>query len=125
GSAALYLLAFTLPYWLPGHYLAVKDEIYTYAMREPWRGVLFYAALGALFALYLVAYRAAGRLPAAPRPARRILLWALVFCLLLIPVQPLTSSDVYGYTFIGRVVAVWRANPFTHLAKEFAADPFY
>ena len=47
-SALVYLLAFTLPYWLPTYYLHVEDEIYAFAAREPWRGVLFYLALGAL-----------------------------------------------------------------------------
>ena len=124
-SALVYLLAFTLLYWLPRHYLQVKDEIYQFTAREPWRGVLFYAALGLLFLFYLAAYRLvarAGRLAIGPGA---IIIWAAVFCLLLIPVYPLTSSDVYGYTFQGRIVAVLGENPFINLYKAFAGDPFY
>jgi hypothetical protein len=32
---------------------------------------------------------------------------------------------VYGYAFLGRVVAVLGQNPFVHLAREFASDSFY
>lgn len=125
-TAAIYLLAFTLPYWLPAHHLDVGDELFQFAAREPWRGVLFYAALIALFALYLAAHRRLARWGGAGRPGPLAVgLWAALFCLLLIPVQPLTSSDVYGYVFEGRVVAVWGQNPFVHLYREFAADPFY
>jgi len=141
--ALVYLLAFTLPYWLPTYYLHVEDEIYAFAAREPWRGILFYLALGGLFGLYWVACRVAYQLqPDGAGRQRRALQptfppqlpadgpwpvigWALIFCLLLIPVQPVTASDVYGYAFLGRVVAVLGQNPFVHLASEFAADPFY
>ncbi|MGD8626874.1 MAG: hypothetical protein PVJ34_20225 [Anaerolineae bacterium] len=124
-SALVYLLAFTLPYWLPSYYLDVKDEIYQFAAREPWRGILFCLALAALFALYLKAYRLALALDRGQGGARLIGGWTIVFCLLLIPVYALTSSDIYGYVFQGRIVAVLGENPFAHLYKEFAADPFF
>ena len=60
-TAVIYLLAFTIPYWLPAHYLNVQDELFQFTTREPWRGVLFYVSLTALFALYLLAYRSASR----------------------------------------------------------------
>jgi hypothetical protein len=124
-SAAVYLLSFTLPYWLPRYYPKVGDEIYQFTAREPWRGVLFYVALAALFAFYLAAYRWSMRTGQPGRSAGWVGLWTCVFCLLLIPVQPVTSSDVYGYVFEGRIVAVLGENPFAHLYKDFASDPFY
>jgi hypothetical protein len=124
-SAAGYLLAFTLPYWLPRYDRNVGDEIYRFTAREPWRGVLFFVALAALFALYLAAYRWSVRAGQTGTAAWAVGLWTLVFCLLLIPVQPVTSSDIYGYVFQGRIVAVLGANPFAHLYRDFAADPFY
>lgn len=140
-AALIYLLAFTLPYWLPANYLAVGDELLQFTAREPWRGVLFYAALAALLGLYVAAYRqVAGRSEpsrdgtrhlddrrdnAARHGAVTIGLWTVLFCVLLIPVQPITSSDVYGYVFQGRIVAVLGDNPFAHLYREFAGDPFY
>jgi alpha-1,6-mannosyltransferase len=125
-TALVYLLAFTIPYWLPAHYLHVQDELFQFAARQPWRGVLFYAALAAVLGLYLYAYRRLWRRPAAHRPGiLAIGLWTALFCLLLIPVQPITSSDVYGYAFQGRIVAVLGQNPFVHLYRDFAGDPFY
>jgi hypothetical protein len=124
-SALVYLLAFTLPYWLPAHYLNVKDELFAFTTRQPWRGVLFYAALILAFGLYVAAYR----LLQHSGPGRRLVmlvgLSTLFFCLLLIPVQPVTSSDLYGYIFQGRIVAVLGQNPFVHLYKEFSSDPLY
>jgi alpha-1,6-mannosyltransferase len=124
-SGLVYLLAFTLPYWLPTYYLNVKDEIYALAARQPWRGVLFYVALAVLFGLYLAAYRLVTRHQAGQTGAWLVGLWTLIFCLLLIPIHPLTSSDVFGYIFQGRIVAIWGQNPFAHVYNEFAADPFY
>lgn len=125
-TALIYLLALTLPYWLPSHRLAVRDELYQFTAREPWRGVAFYAALAALFGLYLAAYRHARRqVGNGAYTIVAIGLWTALFCLLLIPVLPLTSSDLYGYTFQGRIVAVLGKNPFVHRYGDFAADPLY
>jgi hypothetical protein len=124
-SAAVYLFAFALPYWLPTYYLRVKEELFAFAAREPWRGVLFYAALALLFGAYLVAYRLLLREDPGRRGAWLVGLWAFVFCLLLIPTQPFTSSDIFGYVFQGRIVAVLGENPFAHVYNEFSADPFY
>lgn len=139
-SALFYLLAFALPYWLPANYLRVEDEIYAFAAREPWRGILFYLALGGLFGLYWLACRlarqaqseGAGCQEQAAPPLRwpagglwPVMAWTFIFCLLLIPVQPLTASDLYTYAFLGRVTAVLDQNPFVHMAGEFAGDPFY
>jgi len=118
-TALVYLLAFTIPYWLPDHYLNVRDDLFQFAARVC-------AALAALLSLYLLAYRQVSRREAPACPTiLTVSLWTAVFCLLLIPVQPITSSDVYGYTFQGRIVAVLGENPFVHLYREFAADPAY
>ena len=124
-SASVYALAYTLPYWLPAHIQNVKDELFQFTAREPWRGVWFYVALPILFACYLLAYRLVRDALPDREGARQILLWTGVFCLLLIPTRPITSSDVYGYTFQGRIVAVLGENPFAHLYKDFGGDPFY
>jgi hypothetical protein len=87
--------------------------------------VLFYVALGVLFGLYLLAYRRVGQAGPRPAVARSVGMWALIFCLLLIPVQTITSSDVYGYTFQGRIVNVYGENPFVHHYRDFSADPYY
>ena len=100
-AALIYLLAFTLPYWLPANYLAVGDELFQFTAREPWRGVLFHGALAAVSGLYLAAYRqVAGRSEPGREGTRRldgrrhdaarhnvlkIGLWAALFCVLLIP----------------------------------------
>jgi hypothetical protein len=124
-SAVVYLLGFTLPYWLPTYYLSVQDEIYQFAAREPWRGALFYITLAAIFVFYVAAYRQTASHGLLRTRARWVGIWALVFCLLLIPIQPVTSSDIYGYLFQGRIVAVLGENPFAHLYADFQSDPFY
>ncbi len=124
-SALVYLLAFTLPYWLPPANLSIKEDLFASVVREPWRGVLFYVALGLLFGFYLLAYRLALRVGQPRLRAQTIALWTLVFGLLLVPVQPITSSDVYAYVFQGRIVAVLGENPFAHIYRDFAGDPFY
>jgi hypothetical protein len=124
-SALVYLLGFTLPYWLPAHYLSIQDEIYQFAVREPWRGILFCVALAAVFVFYLAAYRGVADRGLPRTRARWVGFWAVVFCLLLIPIQPVTSSDIYGYLFQGRIVAVLGENPFAHVYADFQGDPFY
>jgi alpha-1,6-mannosyltransferase len=124
-SAAVYLLALSLPYWLPTCGLKPRDEIYAVAAAQPWRGILFYAALAVLFGLYAAALCLVTRADPQRPMAGVVGLCALAFCLILIPAWPLTSSDVYGYVFQGRIVAVLGENPFVHLNGDFAADPFY
>jgi hypothetical protein len=124
-SAAVYLLALSLPHWLPTSDLTAKEEIYAVAAGQPWRGILFYVALAALFALYVAALRVVARADERRFGAWAVGLWTLAFCLVLIPAWPLTSSDVYGYVFQGRIAAVLGENPFVHLYRDFAADPFY
>jgi len=123
--ALVYLLAFTAPYWLPTYYLNIGDELYQFTARETWRGILFYVTLALLFGLYLAGYRLVAQDVRKQIGPWTVGLWTLLFCGLLIPVQPLTSSDVYGYLFQGRIVAVLGENPFVHLYREFARDPFY
>ena len=69
-SALIYLLAFTLPYCLPTYFLHVENEIYSFAAREPWRGILFYLAIGTLFGLYWLACRLACRVHGAASSGR-------------------------------------------------------
>jgi hypothetical protein len=124
-SVLVYLLAFTLPYWLPTYYFNVKGEICAFTARDSWRGILFYVAFAALFGCYLLAYRTTAQAKQSKTGALSVGLWTLAFCLLLIPVQTLTSSDVFGYLFQGRIVAVLGENPFVHVYKDFASDPFF
>jgi hypothetical protein len=87
--------------------------------------VLFYVALAALFACYALAYRLVMRARRDRIGPWHVLAWAGVFCLLLIPVAPITSSDVYAYIFQGHVLADLGQNPFAHLYRDFAGDPNY
>lgn len=96
-----------------------------FAAREPWRGVLFCAALVVLLGLYAAVLRIVAR--AAPgRDA--VLNHRSVDARLLRLADPHSAGDVAGragYVFKGRIAAVLRQNPFAHLYNEFAADPFY
>ena len=82
-----------------------------------------------LMAAVSVAYLAALRLAVGLRGSRAALLLLgivpLVMLAVLLPGQPLLSGDVRGYVLEGRILAVYRENPFLHPAAEFPNDDFY
>lgn len=64
------------------------------------------------------------RLPAAALRERDALRGGLMLCLCATLLLPSLSEDVFAYLVRGRVLSVHGANPYTHLASEFAAiDP--
>ncbi len=67
--------------------------------------------------------------------ARRVRSWTatlllvgvlpLGLALALVPGYPLLSSDVFKYVFDGRILAIYRENPFLHVPAEYPQDRFY
>lgn len=84
-------------------------------------------ALGAGMALvaYGMGYRALARLPNNGLGLGLVLGFPILFSLLLVWVQPITSVDLYDYLFRGRLLAHYGANPFTTIPDAFKSDQFY
>jgi hypothetical protein len=55
----------------------------------------------------------------------QVLLGAALFCAILVPVHPLTSTDLFNYIVSARVQWVHAANPLTTPPLAYPEDPFY
>ena len=129
GLAAVCWFAFTTPYPLD----AMCDRrraVYVFPFggrpRYPaMTGEGFTAAAAALSALYLLGLLLAVRLRG--RTAAVALVGAVPGALVAVLVAgfPLLSNDIYKYLFVGRILAVYGANPFLHVPKDFPQDHFY
>jgi len=89
-------------------------------------GALSIALVGiALYALYIAGAVLLWR--SKPTPRLRALVWAgaALSSGLLIWCYPVTSTDVWDYLFRGRLAAVYGANPYLDLPRQFKSDPFY
>jgi alpha-1,6-mannosyltransferase len=83
-----------------------------------WPSALLYLALlTALYGLYALGYRAAGR-----STQKLILAFGGLFCLELLFAYPATAVDVFGYIAHGRLLAVHHLNPFIFAPDEFPND---
>ena len=62
-----------------------------------------------------------------PTPRLRLLVWAgaATSTALLLWSYPVTSTDVWDYLFRGRLSAVYGANPYLEVPRQFTSDPFY
>ena len=79
---------------------------------------LIFAAAGAfLFAL--------GRAWRRELTVRRVVSVALLLHALALVMPVFLSRDVYSYTFYGRMVSHYGANPYTDVPADFSADPAY
>jgi hypothetical protein len=86
------------------------------------KGLLVIGCIVFLFGGYLL-----GGYSLALGPGRRsavlVVGFSLLFVVLLLLVQPVTSTDLYDYLFRGRMLAHYRANPFVALPNQFSNDP--
>jgi hypothetical protein len=51
--------------------------------------------------------------------------WYIFFCLILLFIWPIASSDIFSYIYQGRVVSIYHANPYITTYSEFFQDNFY
>jgi hypothetical protein len=64
--------------------------------------------------------RVEARSPGDPRP----IVWSIAGLLALAVVMPMRfGTDVWSYTMVGRVITVYRANPYLHAVGHFSNDP--
>lgn len=85
--------------------------------------------VGACFVLLFASY-ALGAIKLATAPADRwtlplLLAFPLLFCALLLLIQPITSTDLYDYLFRGRMLARYGVNTFVTPPYVFADDPLF
>ncbi len=120
GTAAVWGLAYTRPWWLWHHYptpdlrpvLATAGEI-----------ALYGATIALLFALYGAAAWLAGR--GAGRWADAVALaMPVAFLALLLPTLPATSSDIHHYVMEGRTFWLHGGNPLVQPPSAYPDDPY-
>lgn len=119
-SVAVYVAAFTLPYWLPRTYTLPSLDIIKAGVWVPALGTAFIAGFLALMGLYLIAYRLISRNPTS---LRFLLFLAVLFSLCLMWMYPVNAADLFVYDFQGRILVHHRQNPYVHPPVEFESDP--
>lgn len=128
--AVVFLLVFTLPYSLAEHGDNPKQTIASIGERSFGTAALYLGGYAVLFGLYglgywLVCRRAA--LSSWPRWQKWLLIlgFGLVFNLVLMPMYPADSTDIYGYIIRGRMSSVHGLNPMVDVPSQIPDDPFY
>lgn len=129
GMAALYLVFYYVP-------ISARHTVELFHLRplgewsieRPGGLAAFYAIiLAGLFALYVLACRRLAAAPAGRTASLRLLVYALaaLAVVVLIFLPRLLSKDVFDYMVHGRILALYRANPFRASASAFGVDDFF
>lgn len=122
-SALIYLLAFTRPYQLFDLYRHPLLNLYRLSKDNPMAHWSLTCAFLAQGLLYWLGWRAA--LQTRGKVAWFIVLGgALVFSLILLFLYPFDAADIFDNIMHGRILAVYGANPFRQVARQFTNDPF-
>ncbi len=124
GSLAIYFLAFSLPTNL--FTLYQRDSLIGGLLRHA--GLSGFLRLSAAFIsvglLYFVGLRAAHQ--TSSKTAWLIVIGGtLAFIIMFLFMAPLDARDIYDNIFHGRILGVYRANPFHDLISSFPHDPFF
>lgn len=123
-SALLYWLAFVDPYSLFDLYQRPRLELYQLSKDNPMARWLLVIAFLAQGALYWLGWRLAQRTQG--RTAWIVVVGgALIFGTILLFMYPLDAADIFDNIMHGRILGVYRANPFRQVAAQFSNDPFY
>jgi len=119
-SALIYLgfvAAFPITTWWSHPRLAI--EMGRLTDYSPVAAATYVIAIAALFICQFLTLGAAGRLPQIARPTERtarlarraVLIFPVVFVVILIWMQPITTTDLYGYVARGYLFAHLHLNP--------------
>ena len=123
-NAAVYLLIFVGPSNLPALYQRPLLDLRRLSIEDPlarWRLLTGFVLLGSL---YWLGWRSALR-------ARGRMAWVLVLAgaaisgAILLFLYPFDAADVFDNIMHGRILGVYGANPFDHVAADFKGDPFH
>lgn len=121
---ALYLLAFTHPYYLPRTYAIIPPvDVGKLADYSTEAGATYFGVVFALFVGYLFAWFGLRGVDIGWRGLAVVLGFGLLFSAALMLVYPITAIDLFGYVARGRVLGIHHANPFLHPPSDFPDDP--
>ncbi len=125
-SVCAYVLYWLRPLWLAGFRPFDHDaESIATALGVNWNGLAVYASgfLAPIFA-YVSALLILPRVPR--RTAWRIaIVVAIAAPLVLLFTYPALAADVFDYLMIGRLLAAYHVNPYTHTADWAPGDTYY
>jgi hypothetical protein len=121
GSITVYSLAYALPVWLPDHYDAQRTGVSIVLGLSNESFAHFVLAFLAVFALYLLAFRASFGLRSR-LSALGVLGLAAILHLALVPMH-LDSQDSYAYIAWADIVLRYGANPFLLPPAAFPDHP--
>jgi hypothetical protein len=123
-SAAIYWFGLTQSAYLFTLYREPLIDLNRLAGGVPERLWPLMLAFAALFALYLLGWKAAQRI--STRSAWLIIIGgAVIFVVILLFMYPYDAADLFDNIMHGRIISVYHANPFRDVPAQFATDPFY
>jgi putative effector of murein hydrolase LrgA (UPF0299 family) len=123
-SAAIYWFGLTQSAYLPALYREPLIDLNRLSGGVPERLWPLMFAFVALFALYLLGWKAAQRV--STRSAWLIVIGGVViFAVILLFMYPYDAADLFDNIMHGRIISVYHANPFRDIPAQFASDPFY
>ncbi len=124
GSGIIYLAYFIFVAFLPEHVTKQRFNLFMALGRGYSSLLIFLIAVGTLFALAIIAWRAA-----QSAACRQLYGWALIppvlFGLVLSLTMPATSRDLFYYISSGRTLAIYGANPYLVPPSAFRDDPLF
>jgi hypothetical protein len=125
GALAIYLAAFTLAYPIPTTLTKPLSHFgrITGPSLVPTLG--FVGALAGLFVLYVISLRLCARLEGQRRAYSVVAAFAVLCSLVLLPMYPIFSLDVFYYMSADRIWSVYHENPFVVPPLQAAHDPFF
>jgi hypothetical protein len=110
--------------FLPRHIMQRRIHLFGALGGGALSSILYILAVGLLFTLAVVAWRAA-----RDDAGWEVRLWALappvIFALILLLTMPLTSPDIFFYTMSARVLSIYGQNPYTVAPSAFPHDPLF
>jgi len=123
-SAAIYWFGLTQSAYLLVLYREPLIDLNRLSGGVPERLWPLMLAFVALFALYLLGWKAAQRV--STRSAWLIVIGGVViFAVILLFMYPYDAADLFDNIMHGRIISVYHANPFRDIPAQFASDPFY
>ena len=123
-SLAIYVFAFTLPYFLPDTFdILPPVDVGKLSQYSTEAGLIYIGAVLMLFVGYALAWVSVRRRDIGMRGLIVVLGMGLVMSVALAYVYPITAIDLFGYVTRGRVFAIHHANPFLYPPSGFPSDP--